>query len=138
MTGSLLRGQFQEQQQKQCCAARSSPITDFVRALEDGAGTLNSQSFGQRIARAFKQAGSNALWCFVFEDLIPAGRYLFRTEVVPAAKRKLHELTNDTHKPAQVIEAESMEAVPTIEELAAATPSNNIIRLADYRKAINQ
>ena len=95
-------------------------------------------TFGKMVAQAFKQAGSNALLCFVFEDLIPAGRYLFRTEVVPAAKRKLHELTNGKHKPAKIIEAESAEDVPSIAEPVAVTPSNNIISLADYRKAVNQ
>ena len=86
-------------------------------------------TFGQMVAQAFKQAGSNALWCFVFEDLIPAGRYLFRTEGVPALKRKLHELNNDQRKAPQIIEAETEDTVPQ---------SGNIIDLAEYRKAVNR
>ena len=89
--------------------------------------------------QAFKQAGSDALWSFVFEDLIPAGRYLFRTEGVPVIKRKLHELANDQRKSTQIIDVEAKDIAPAIEEPVAIVPlSDNIIDLAEYRKAVNR
>ena len=88
--------------------------------------------------QAFKQAGSDALWSFVFEDLIPAVRYLFRTEGVPVIKRKLHEFLNDQQKSTQIINVEAEDIAPVIEEPVAIVPlSDNIIDLAEYRKAVN-
>ena len=88
-------------------------------------------TFGQKVMQAFKQAGSDALWSFVFEDLIPAGRYLFRTEGVPVIKRKLHELANDQRKSTQIIDVEAKDIAPAIEEPVAIVPlSDNIIDLA--------
>lgn len=101
--------------------------------LDDG------PTFGQKVMQAFKQAGSDALWSFVVEDLIPAGRYLFRTEVVPVIKRKLHELANDQRKSTQIIDVEAKDIAPAIEEPVAVVPlSDNIIDLAGYRKAVNR
>lgn len=101
--------------------------------LDDG------PTFGQKVMQAFKQAGSDAVWSLVFEDLISAGRYLFRTEVVPATKRKLHELANNQRKSMQIIDAEAEDIAPVIEEPAVIVPlSGNIIDFAEYRKAANR
>ena len=88
----------------------------------------NGPTFGQMVGQAFKEAAVQAGYDTLYEDVIPAARYLFRTEGVPFIQRKIHEalrrveLTEDT-----VIDAES--------EDAAEGEHATIINLADYRRA---
>ena len=103
----------------------------------------NEPTFGQIAGQAFKQAAVQAGYDSLYGDLIPAARYLFRTEGVPFIQRKLHEaLTQKTEERGIQADRVLREAALTEETIidtkskgAAEEERVSIISLKDYRKA---
>lgn len=103
----------------------------------------NGPTFGQMVGRAFKEAAVQAGYDTLYGDVIPAARYLFRTEGVPFIQRKLHEaLTPEPEKrriqtDRVLREAELNEETVIAAESEAAVEGEHttIINLADYRRA---
>lgn len=95
------------------------------------------------VGQAFKEAAVQAGYDALYGDVIPAARYLFRTEGVPFIQRKLHEaLTPEPEE--RIIQTGRVlrEAVLNEETVIDAESEEeaegehaNIINLADYQRA---
>lgn len=102
----------------------------------------NGPSFGQIARQAFKEAAVQAGYDSLYGDLIPAARYLFRTEGVPFIQRKIHEaLTPESEErriQADLVRREELTEENVIDaefKEAAEGEHASIINLADYRRA---
>ena len=102
----------------------------------------NGPTFGQMVGQAFKEAAVQAGYDTLYEDVIPAARYLFRTEGVPFIQRKIHEaLTPESEE--KRIQADLVRRVELTEDTVIDAESEDaaegehatIINLADYRRA---
>ena len=103
----------------------------------------NGPTFGQIARQVFMEAAVQAGYDTLYGDVIPAARYLFRTEGVPFIQRKLHEvLTSESEERRNQTGRALREAVLNEEtvidaesEEAAEGEHASIINLADYRRA---
>ena len=102
----------------------------------------NGPTFGQIARQAFKVAAVQAGYDSLYGDLIPAARYLFRTEGVSFIQRKIHEaLTPESEErriQSDLVLREELTEENVIDaefKEAAEGEHASIINLADYRRA---
>ena len=103
----------------------------------------NGPTFGQMVGQAFKEAAVQAGYDALYGDVIPAARYLFRTEGVPFIQRKLHEALTPEPEERRIQTGRILREAVLNEEIVIDAESEeeargehaNIINLADYRRA---